>query len=128
MFLEDENYSPRCECPVEWQGKVLLIRVHCVPWLLKEYTVDPPKFSVALWNLKVLEPEGNYGGGGIFVGVAPFTIISTNLGGSVVVVLLHYDLDLLMITGARNGDGAYDHTGYFVCAVMGSSRRNPVLR
>ena len=73
------------------------------------------------WN-----QEGNYGGGGIFVGVAPFAMITTNLGGSVVAVFHHYDLDLLMITEARNGDGAYDHTGYFVCAVMGASKRNSV--
>ena len=61
------------------------------------------------------------------LGLLHFTIISTNLGGSFVVVHHHYGLDLLMITEVRNGDGAYDHTGYFVGAVMGASRRNPVL-
>ena len=75
----------------------------------------------------MLESEGNYGGGGgFFVGVAPFAIITTNLGGSAV-LHHHYCLDLLMITEARNGDGAYDHTGYFVGAEMGASRRNPIL-
>ena len=75
----------------------------------------------------MLESEGNYGGGGgFFVGVAPFAIITANLGGSVV-LLHHYGLDLLMITEARNGDGVYDHTGYFVCVAMGASRRNPIL-
>ena len=100
VFLEDENCSPRCERPVEWQGKVLLIRVRCVPCFLKECPVNPPKSPVSSWNIKVLEPEGNYGGGGIFVGVAPFAIITTNLGGSAV-LHHHYCLDLLMITETK---------------------------
>ena len=77
---------------------------------------------MALWNVKVLESEGNYGGG-IFVGVAPFATITVNLDGSTA-LHHHYGLDLLMITEAMNEDRAYDHTGYFVCAVMGSSKRN----
>ena len=47
------------------------------------------------WN-----QEGNYGGGGIFVGVAPFAMITTNLGGSAV-LHHHYDLDLFMITEGK---------------------------
>ena len=42
--FEDENCLPRCERPVEWQGMVLLVRVHCVPWFLNKCPVDPPKF------------------------------------------------------------------------------------
>ena len=68
--------------------------------VLKERPVDTQISQVALWNVKVLEPEGNYGGG-IFVGVAPFTLISTNLGGSFVVLHHHYGLDLLMITEGK---------------------------
>ena len=82
-----------------------------------------PISPVALWNIKVPKPEGNYGDG-IFVGVALFPTITANFGGSSVVH--HYGLDLLMITEAMNEDRAYDHTGYFVGAEMSASRRNPV--
>ena len=51
-----------------------------------------PQFPKWLYGMsKCWNQEGNYGGGDIFVGVAPFTIITTNLGGSVA-VLHHYGL------------------------------------
>ena len=119
----------------QWSGKARFSSswfiVSC--GLFEKCPVNPPKFPVASWNVKVLESGGGYGGGCIYIGVAP-SDIDQNENNNYYKCGWYFDCYGSRLRsgpphnyrwkeyGPRKGDGQYVHTGDSVGVVMDTAK------